>query len=226
MTDPSICLVKHFVWRKLQALTTFHLPDDRQGTSVGRPIRPFNILPNLPRSPADQRHSRERAGIKELRSGVTSERECHLARNGDGQNVGSRRPQLLRLRALRSSCEQFEWLAFPGSAVDDCFPVRGKTRGVDNATTERQRVVDRKRNLHGTVKQEHSCGQADNESDCSGYDRHQQSAFLWHAPLAGRATAATAPEDDAVRTASADRTRDVSKALLRRFRSPRSSAAV
>src|SRR5690348_13309207 len=105
MTDPSIRLVEHFVRWKLQALTAFHLADNRQGVSVGRPIGPFDVLPDLPRSAADQGHPRQGAGIKKLRSGVTSERKRHFARSGDSQNVSSRWPQLLRLRALRPSRE-------------------------------------------------------------------------------------------------------------------------
>src|SRR2546425_2107443 len=171
MTDPPIRLVEHFVRRKLQALTALHLPDNRQSVSVGRPIGPFDVLPDLPWSAPDQRHPRQRAGIKELRSGVTSKRKSHFARSGDGQNVGSRRSQLLRLRALGSSREQFEWLSFPSRAVNDCLPVGSKTRGVDNATTEGERVVDRKRSLRWTLKQEHSHGNTGNERNSGSHQR-------------------------------------------------------
>src|SRR2546426_4770237 len=171
MTDPPIRLVEHFVRRKLQALTALHLPDNRQSVPVGRPIGPFDVFPDLARSAADQGYPRERAGIKELRSGVTPKRKRHSARRGDGQNVGSRRSQLLRLRALRPSREKFEWLPFPSSAVNDCLPIGSKTRGVDNATTEGERVVDRKRSLRWTLKQEHSHGETGNERNSGSHQR-------------------------------------------------------
>src|SRR5207237_10773821 len=133
------------------------------------PIRPFDVFPDLARSAADQGYPRERASVKELRSGVTSKRKSHFARSGDGQNVGSRRSQLLRLRALGSSREQFEWLSFPSRAVNDCIPVPSTTRGVDNATTEGERVVDRKIRLRWTLKREQSYGNTiiERKSCCS-----------------------------------------------------------
>src|SRR5208282_2643951 len=148
MTNPSIGFIEHLTRGKLQALPALLLPHNRQSASIRRPISPFHILHDLPRSAADQRHAREYAGIEELGDRAASQRKRHFAGRRDGEDVGSGWLQIMRLRAFRPRGEQLQRFAFPRRTVDDGLAVRSKTCSVNHASTECERMVDRQCGLH------------------------------------------------------------------------------
>ena len=133
--DPTgrLCLVEDLADRILQPLSTRHLTDDRELSSVGAPVRVSDVLEDLARRAARERRPGKNTVLEQR----------HLSRRRDRSHGRSRKGQHTGLPTLRPGRVELERFAVPRSAVDDRVAVRGKLSGPDRAAAEGQRLEGR-----------------------------------------------------------------------------------
>ena len=110
--------------------------DDGEARALGPPVGPLHVLEDLPRRPAEQRRLGHDPRPDEAPRPVAVEREGHLARRGDGEDLRLRQREGARLRALGPGREQPAGLSFPGRAVDHGLAVGGEARREDRPAAE------------------------------------------------------------------------------------------
>jgi hypothetical protein len=81
VTDPAARLVQHRADRVFEPIHRPDVADDREILTVRRPIRPVDVLEDLPRRrPPRGTDARERARADETRSNPPAERDRELTR--------------------------------------------------------------------------------------------------------------------------------------------------
>src|SRR6266508_1260946 len=140
MRDVTGRLVEHLSDRELESASSLRFPNDREGT-VGTPVGPPHVLQDLPRSRSARdadpgESSRPHEGLED--AGV--QREGHLSRAGDRQDLGTGDAEGTRFGRFGATHEDLDRFAVPRRCVEDRLAVRCEARRYDLAPPEGQLV--------------------------------------------------------------------------------------
>ena len=109
------------------ALPRGPLRDQGEVGAVGVPVRPGDVLRDLSRCAAPERHAGERASAPRAVEETLLEEDRQLTLRRDGKDVRVRDAERPGFEAVRSHREQLGRLAVPRRAVDDRLSVRRET---------------------------------------------------------------------------------------------------
>ncbi len=136
VADVAARLVEDLSDRVLEAVFSFDFPDDRETRAVGGPVRLADVLDNLPRRSASQRHPRERAREESMVDPLRSREKQKLSLRRDGQQMGRGKSERPRLRVFGPDREELRNVPLEGRAVDDRLAVRSEARDEDDLWLE------------------------------------------------------------------------------------------
>ena len=113
-------------------------PNDGEILAIRRPVRPLDILQDVPGGAPGNGNPGERPASPKPSGGVAVEGHGDLAEARDREDLGARETEGTRFRALEAADEDLYRIAVPGRGVHDGGSVRGKARRQDLAAAERE----------------------------------------------------------------------------------------
>ncbi len=138
-------LVDDLADRILEAVARSDVAHDGEVRAVRRPVGPLDVAQDLARSAASRHaHPGERSGVEKRIDLMLLQRQRHLARARDGEDVGADHAEGPRLGALGPADEDLDRLSVPGRRVEDRLAVRSEAGGLDRSAAERE-LVERRR---------------------------------------------------------------------------------